>query len=274
VHDRWEFKTKGSLKLYQDMLLTQTGLVKQGFSTKMGGISLDSYSSLNLAFHVGDEDKRVNNNRVIFSSSLGINKDDWVTLNQVHSDKVLVISQDDKGKGSSSLSTVMGEGDAMITNDVGIPVVTFYADCISLFIVDEKNRAIGLAHAGWKGTLQEIGVKTLTAMNIKFGTKPDACTIAIGPGIDQCCYEVGKKIYQMFYDKFDFGEKILKASNLSDRWMLDLKMANWLQLSKLGVGDENISVSSLCTKCNQHLFYSFRGAGYKTGRMAALLMLV
>jgi YfiH family protein len=274
VLDRWAFKTKGSLKLYQDMLLTETGLVKQGFSTRMGGISLDSYSSFNLAFHVGDVDERVNYNRVIFSNSLGINKDDWVTLNQVHSDKVIVISQDDKGKGASSLATVIGEGDAMITNDKGIPLATFYADCISLFIVDEKNRAIGLAHAGWKGTLQEIGVKTLAAMNTKFGTKPDACTIAIGPGIDQCCYEVDQEISRLFCEKFDFGKKILKTSKLSDRWMLDLKLANWLQFSKLGVRDENISVSSLCTKCYQHLFYSFRGAGGKTGRMAALLMLV
>jgi YfiH family protein len=274
VLDKWALITKGSLTIYQDMLLTETGLVKQGFSTRMGGISLNSYASLNLAFHVGDVSERVNYNRLIFSNSLGINKDDWVTLSQVHSDQVICITQEDKGKGADSLLTVAGKGDAMITNHKGIPLATFYADCIPLFILDEQHGAIGLAHAGWKGTLQEIGVKTLASMKIKFGTKPEACKVAIGPGIGQCCYQVDQEISQLFWEKFAFEKRMLKNSRITDRWMLDLKLANWLQFSKLGIRDEHISVSALCTNCCQQLFYSFRGSGGVTGRMGALLMLV
>lgn len=271
--DNWELLSLGGTKVCRDKLLGGTGLVKQGFSTRIGGKGTGQFSTLNLAMHVGDDQNTVYHNRKLFSHSLNVNHEHWVALNQIHSDKIFVIRAEDRGRGSDSPASVVGDGDAMITNEQGIPLVTFYADCISLFILDIANKAIGLVHAGWKGTNGEIGKKTIAAMRQEFATNPANCLVAIGPGIDKCCYEVDKPVYERLMENNFNWEKAIVSGDKQGKWLLDLKMANWLQFVDCGVKKENISVSSLCTKCHQELFFSYRGSGGRTGRMAALLML-
>lgn len=264
ILDRWKIVPFHRTKIYQDQLLLENANIVHGFSTRLGGASSGHFNSLNLALHVGDSAENVNKNRDIFSNALGIEKKSWVALNQIHSDYVIKVSQQDRGKGSENLKEVVGDGDAMITDHRLTPLVTFYADCIPLYIVDNVNKAIGLAHAGWKGTFAQIGTKTLHQMRKNYGTKPEDCQVAIGPGIGSCCYQVGPQIIDLCEENYP---------NAATNNTIDLKKINWLQFIRSGVLKENISVSSLCTKCNQDIFYSYRGGQSHAGRMAAVLMI-
>mgnify|MGYP002408951064 CR=1 FL=1 len=251
---------------------SETGLVKHGFTSRQGGVSSDHYSSLNLAFHVGDDPDCVRENRNKVLSMFGSSPDRLVAGEQVHGNRVHVVTVKDAGKGGASLDTAIADTDALITNGPGIMLSSYYADCVPLFFLDPKHKAIGLAHAGWKGTVQEVGVHTLRAMSENFGTGPDCCLAAVGPSIRPCCYQVDSHVYQRFAERFDY-HKVLFEKEEEDKWKLDLQRANYEQLIRVGIRSENITVSSLCTACCHDIFFSYRKDRGKTGRQASLIML-
>jgi len=263
---------KGAVE-YLDMLFPVPGIARGLFTTRKGGVSEPPFHSLNLAFHVGDDPNRVLTNRRIFAEAAGISLDELTSAEQVHGDNVAVVSRSHRGRGAVDQGSVIPGADSLITNEKEVALITFYADCVPVYIVDSRAKAIGLAHAGWKGTALGISGKTVREMEKKFGADGRACFAHIGPSIGPCCYEVDRRVIDVFRETFgEKGDLFRKVS--MDKWLLDLWSANKRDLIASGLNPQNISISGLCTCCNAGLFFSYRRDGGNTGRMAAFLKLI
>ncbi len=265
--------TKNGVDILEASAFNNSGLVKHGFSTRVGGISQGAYASMNLATHVADSLTAVQENRRRFSNALGIDPTAWVTAQQVHGDQVHLATRRDLGRGANDYESSISCRDALITNIPGVPLATFYADCVPIFILDPVTPAIGLAHAGWKGTVAKIPQKTIHAMQQAFGTLPQNCLVAIAPSIGPCCYEVDENVMLQVRAAFPNWRELAHASQEAGKWMLNLWAANQQQLLECGVRSEHIAVAECCTSCNTKQFFSYRAENGQTGRMGALLML-
>jgi YfiH family protein len=253
--------------------LKKTGFVKHGFSTRLGGVSQGDYESLNLSFGKGDGFHEVTKNFIKIGRAMDIQIKDMVFSKQTHSTNIKVVGREDKGNGITKVQKFK-EVDGLITNEPGVCLVTFYADCVPLYFVDPVNKAIGLSHSGWRGTASKMAVKTLNLMAGKFGTNPRYVKVAIGPSICQGCYEVNEDVVDEIRKHFPretWGEIYIKKEN--GKYLLDLWKVNELLLHDAGVLFSNIEVTNLCTCCNDNLFFSHRAMGDKRGTMAAFLMI-
>ncbi|WP_378952059.1 peptidoglycan editing factor PgeF [Pelosinus sp. sgz500959] len=245
--------------------------IKHGVSTRLGGTSVPPFSSLNLGLHTGDDDQHVIANRQLFCEAVGTAAKDVVTAEQVHADKIIVVTSEHLGKGATVYREAIEGTDALITNTPGIPLLLFFADCVPVLIVDPIKKVIGLVHAGWKGTVNKIAQKTILAMQTQFGTLPENCLVGIAPSIGPCCYEVDHVVALKVKDQFKNWEQLLRPAG--DKWHLDLWSANRLQLEEIGVNSSHIVVSDVCTACNNELFFSYRAENGCTGRIGAVIVL-
>lgn len=266
----WYYSDTGDVSIYKAWNLERTGLVTHCFSTRRGGVSASPRDSLNLALHVDDDRACVLENRRILMNALQADPAMLTAAEQVHGCKVSVVTESDAGRGASSFEDAVPGVDALITNVPGPVLSLFYADCVPVYILDPVNRAIGLAHAGWRGTAARVASGTLQAMTQQFGTEPDKCLAAIGPSIGRCCYDVSFDVAMNVKEAVDDERVIARACH--EQWRLDLKMANWVTLRRAGVKEKNIAVSDLCTVCRPEDFFSYRRDG-QTGRMAAIMEL-
>lgn len=233
------------------------------FSTRLGGISRPPYATLNVGAHVGDDPAAVEENRRRLAAAVGL-PDRWATVRQVHGSAVLRIAALPGGEP-------LGSGDALITDRRGLPLAIFTADCAAVYIYDPVRRAIGLAHAGWRGTAAGIAARTVAAMTEAYGTTPGDCYAAVSPAIGGCCYEVDEAVVGRMRH-FPWLERSVREVR-PGHWRLDLWQANRLQLVDAGLAPDRIAVSGLCTACHTDLFYSHRAEVGCTGRQAALLAL-
>lgn len=245
--------------------------IKHGISGRLGGVSKQPFSSLNVALHTGDSDEDVIANRKLFCQAIGIHPNDIVTAQQLHTDTIGVVVEESMGKGAKNYNDAIPATDALITNVPGIPLMLFFADCVPVLIVDPVQRAVGAVHAGWRGTVEKIAQKTVIAMQANFGTNPEDCLIGIAPSIGPCCYEVDEVVINQLKSQFKNWEHLVRAVN--DKWYLDLWKANYVQLEEIGVNNDNIVVSGVCTACNHELFFSYRKENGSTGRMGAAISL-
>lgn len=243
-----------------------------GFSTRIGGVSNPPFASLNLAFHVGDDQAAVVENRRRYCAALGLKLEDLTAGEQVHGDKVRVVVGQDKGCGAFAYDTAFPGTDAFITNEPGVVLSSYYADCVPLFIYDPVHEVLGLAHGGWKGTVKRIGARAIEAMTEHFGTAPQDCLVGIGPSVGQCCYEVDDNVIRPLQNAFPQWAEFVRAK-ANGRWDLDLSATNRQVFLDAGVKPENIEVSGLCTACRTDLFFSYRAEQGKTGRMASIIAL-
>ncbi|KAB3533174.1 peptidoglycan editing factor PgeF [Alkaliphilus serpentinus] len=249
--------------------LREIPYIKHGFSTKIGGVSTGSYQQMNMGFKTGDKPENVIQNLRLFCDALKMNFEDLVISHQIHSDEIMVV----KDKGRGYMNNPLRGIDALITNEVRIPLMTYYADCVPLFIVDPVEKAVGLAHAGWPGTVKKIGYKTIKKMIEIYGTKPEDIIVVVGPSIGECCYEVGEEVIEKFNRNFTNCQSFVIPKG-GGKYTLNLWEANRLSLKEIGVLDRNIIISGLCTGCNPSLLYSHRMEGPETGRMAAVIQLL
>ena len=247
------------MKVYHPIQeLEATNIVTAGVSLRHGGVSHNPYASLNLAEHVGDDPNAVAANRVILFQKTGLTHLRY--CRQVHgTDVINVIDQ------APPTPTLPPEADALITAQPDIALAIFTADCVPIFIVDVTTPAIGIAHAGWRGTLAQIAVNTLARMQTLFGTVAANCQIHLGPSIQKCCYTVSAELLTQFTDHF--GSTVASGTNLS------LQSANVNQLVEIGLPTAAISVSPFCTACRTDLFYSHRAEDGQTGRMLSFIKL-
>lgn len=250
--------------------LSQIDFIRHAFSTKHGGVSTDEWTSMNFAFSRGDKAENVIENYKIFSDAVGFDYNSLVTSSQDHNTYVRPVTKNECGIGIWREKDMMSV-DALITNEPNVTLVTHYADCTPLFFVDTVGKAIGLAHAGWRGTVGRIGEEVIKKMTTLYGTNPKDVVVAIGPAISKCCYEVDKDCAENFYNLKDLDNSKFIFPKSDGKYMIDLLETNRQIVMKAGVKEENIVLSDLCTKCNSDLLWSHRATNGHRGTMCAFM---
>lgn len=267
-------KAKNGVEYFSfEALEKYEGLIN-GFSTRIGGVSEGPYASMNLSFsREPDNKKGVLENYKRMAEALGVKEDSFVLSYQEHSTNVRVVGKSDMGKGVS-VERDYRNIDGLITDERGITLGAFFADCIPLYFYDRKKQVIGLAHSGWRGTCKKMGSVMIDEMTKNFGTDAKDVIACIGPGICQDCYQVSEDVYEEFSKNFkrEDIDSIFREDG-KDHFRLSLWKANETVLKEAGVLPENIFTSNICTACNPDLLYSHRIMGDIRGNMAAFLAL-
>jgi polyphenol oxidase len=282
---------KHKLQLLHSEKLRQLTWLVHSFSTRHGGVSR-AYggNSLNLGFTREDSRAAVERNRGLFLKELGASNggENWplVSLRQIHSDLIHRVDRIDKMRDQ------MLVGDGLVTDMPGLVVAIQAADCLPIVLVDPKRRAVGVFHAGWRGTVKRIVEKGVGEMRKHFGSNPRNLLAAIGPGVRGCCYDVGQEVRITFESQFAYAATLFREVKESDpvrekypllfltarapghselpvKLFLDLVEANRRQLLDAGVMAKNIDTTASCTACNTDLLFSFRKERGVTGRMMA-----
>lgn len=247
--------------------------LKHCFSSRVGGVSDGIFKSMNLNAGRGDDAKKVDQNLKIICDAVSIDKNTLVTGAQTHSVNVRHVTLENKGIGIYKPKDKT-DVDALITNDKNLTLMTFHADCVPIYFYDTKNKAIGLAHAGWRGTVNEIVKEVINAMNKAFKTQSEDIIAAIGPSIGPCCFEVEKDVASKFYElKHLKTESFIKKAS-DKKFYINLWEVNKQILLNCGVKPSNIAISNVCTSCYSELLFSHRKSRGKRGTMAAMLCLV
>ena len=262
---------KGSLCYITFPKLTECGAVRHVFSTRLGGVSEGQYKSMNMSFSGGDDWEKVEKNYQILCGAVGIETSHLVLSKQTHTANVRTVTREDCGTGYTKPS--FQDIDGLITDQPGVALVTQYADCTPLLFCDPVRKVAATSHAGWRGTVQQIGAVTVEKMVNEFGCDPKNIIAAIGPCIGECCYEVDTPVYSAFSKlALDMDKFLFKKD--SEHWMLDLREANRQILVNAGVLPENIDISDICTCCNSDELHSHRATGGKRGNLAAIIELI
>ncbi len=252
--------------------LSEIKFINHAFTTRLGGVSEGEFASMNMAFNRGDNPERVTENYRRFCAGAGFDFNSLVASAQDHHTYVRAVTSADKGIGIYRPRD-MESVDALITNEPNVTLVTYYADCTPLFFVDTEKRAIGLAHAGWRGTVGRIGEMVIKKMTELYGTDPKDIKTAVGPAISVCCYEVDEPCAANFLALTDLPVERFVFSKGAGKYMLDLLEANRQILMAAGVPEENITLSDLCTNCNSELLWSHRATKGHRGTMSAMMCL-
>ena len=263
----------GSVPYLEYPMLRETGIIRHGFSTRLGGVSEGCWASMNLSFERGDRPEAVMENFRRIGAELGVRCEDMVLSQQTHTANVQVVTGADRGKGITRERDYT-DVDGLITNEPGICLVTSFADCVPLYFVDPVKKAIGLSHSGWRGTVGKIGKRTVEMMGESFGSDPADILAAVGPSVCMDCYEVSGDVIEKFRQVFD--EKLwpeLFYEKENGKCQLDLWKANELIFLESGILPEHMAVTNLCTHCNSEILYSHRAAGDKRGNLCAFLAL-
>ncbi|MCS7459276.1 peptidoglycan editing factor PgeF [Paenibacillus doosanensis] len=249
-----------------------------GFTSRHGGVSRRQFGSLNCGLHVADAPEDVIHNRRRVAEALNIRLEDCTYAEQVHGNEVQAVTREHAGAGIESREQAIQAKDAFITNETGLFLHALFADCVPLLFFDPVRRAVGLAHAGWKGTVLQIARMTVEAMRERYGTQPEDLLAAIGPSIHSCCYEVDDTVMDRIRaamnelgvgnEPADGGEAIYRERE-NRKYSLSLQQMNRQIMIKAGILPSHIEMSSLCTSCRTDLFFSHRKEAGITGRMAA-----
>lgn len=258
-------KTHGELKYFTIDEFEKTGLVKHCFTTKCGGVSENEFASLNLRMHCDDKKENILKNYEIICDEIGVNFENLVFSNQVHCDTILSVTKEDMGNGITKPQKWDGV-DGLITNQPGVPIIVFAADCVPVFFLDRVKKVIALVHSGWKGTVLGISAKCIDKMVKEFSCNPKDIMVAIGPSIGVCHFEVGDDVADVFRDTF--GDSVLEKY---EKWHVNMQKAIEMQLIKKGV--KSIINADLCTYCQSDLLFSHRKTAGKRGVMAGIMEL-
>ena len=242
----FKLNRKNGVSYYTITSFEETGLVKHGFSTREGGVSDGCYSSMNFRFHCDDTCENVLKNFEIMADTLGMDYNKLVLENKFDS------------------------VDALITDKKGIPMVTLFADCVPLFFLDKKLGVAALAHSGWKGTVKRIGQKTIEKMKRDYGSRAEDILTAIGPSIQECHFEVGDEVAEIFIK--EFGEDT--AVKYGEKYHVNMQKAIEKQFIESGILKENIDNCGICTYCNSDLLFSHRKTNGKRGNLGAFIELI
>lgn len=285
---------KVSLEYLSFDSLERTGIVEHLFSTRIGGVSEGIYSSMNLSFTRGDNPAAVLKNYERIARAMKGDVREMVAAHQTHTTNIRRVTRKDMGKGVTAIRDYE-EIDGLITNEKGIILATFYADCVPLYFVDPEHKAIGLAHSGWRGTVAQMGACMVEAMKEQFGSRPESLIAAIGPSICQECYEVSEEVAAVFEallvsmdskkilkemeacgfyaDRGEKTGKVLKPGKSPGKYQLDLWLANAIILRNAGIPLSRIEVTDICTCHNPEYLFSHRASNGRRGNLGAFLKL-
>ena len=264
---------EGAVPYLSFPMFRDTGLVTDGFSTRLGGVSEGCFSSLNLSFDRGDDRAAVAENFRRMGEALGVRCEDMVLSQQTHTTNIRIVTDEDRGKGITRERDYT-DIDGLITNVPGICLVTTYADCVPLYFLDPVKKVIALSHSGWRGTVGKIGKKTVELMHDNFGSDPADILAAVGPSVCQDCYEVSADVIDRFKEVFDRSAwDELFYEKPDGKYQLDLWKANEKIFLEAGIRKDHIAVTNVCTHCNSEILYSHRAMGDKRGNLCAFLAL-
>ena len=263
---------RGGVPYLSFKALEDTGMVINGFSTRLGGASKGRFATMNFSYSRKDDPADVLENFTRMADALGVERDRMVVSYQTHTTNVRRVTREDEGKGVIRERDYRNV-DGLITDVPGITLVTFYADCVPLYLVDPVHHAIGLSHSGWRGTVGRMGQVTMDAMEEAFGTRPEDVTACIGPSICRDCFEVGEEVAEAFADAFDpkYRDALYRANAKPGKYQLDLWKANEIIFQEAGVPKEQIHTTNICTMCNSDYLFSHRRVGEERGNLAAFL---
>jgi len=237
------------------------------FTTRFGGVSGGVFESMNLAVKSGDDIENVKENYRRICSILGITTDDIACSNQVHGTNVRVVTRDDC---NVLFTPTENFADGQISNTPGIALMVFIADCVPILLHDQNKNVIGAIHAGWRSTVSNIAGIAVQKMESEFGCLPSDIKAALGPSISKCCYETNADVANALLEILpDAMEHCLTQHG--DKYMTDLKAANYALLTKAGLSD--ISISDECTSCLSDKYWSHRKTGGKRGSQVAIITL-
>ncbi len=248
--------------------------LRHGYSTRLGGVSEGVFSSLNLGFRRGDLDENVQENYRRICGSIGIPVENLVFTDQIHGTELKRVTALDCGKGILRERDYAGV-DGLLTNEAFVALVVFGADCVPVFFVDTKAHAIGVAHAGWRGTLEGISAKMVRRLSEEFGSKASDLHIVIGPSICRDCYEVSEDVAGQFLERYPeiAPKSVFQTEGKEGKFQLDLWEMNRQLLMGAGVSSVQIEVSGICTCCHKELLFSHRAMGANRGSLAGFLMM-
>lgn len=260
-------------------LLAEQEWLTHCFTTRMGGASEGIFATLNFSFSRGDDPEAVQENFRRVSEALGVKYGDFVLSDQTHTTNVRRVTRADAGNGLAR-EKMFFNTDGLITDEPGLVLSTFYADCVPLYFADPLHHAIGLSHSGWRGTARKMGRITVEAMEREFGSRPEELICAIGPSVCRDCYEVGEEVAREFQElcgetvtKEDpklRGDGVVKEKG-DGKYLLDLWRANELILREAGVLAEHIAVTNICTCCNHAYLFSHRASKGRRGNLGAFM---
>ena len=260
---------RGGVPYLSFKALEDTGMVINGFSTRLGGASKGRFATMNFSYSRKDDPADVLENFTRMADALGVERDRMVVSYQTHTTNVRRVTREDEGKGVIRERDYR-DVDGLITD---VPGITLYADCVPLYLVDQVHHAIGLSHSGWRGTVRRMGQVTMDAMKEAFGTRPEDVTACIGPSICRDCFEVGEEVAEAFADAFDpkYRDALYRANEKPGKYQLDLWKANEIIFQEAGVPKEQIHTTNICTMCNSDYLFSHRRVGEERGNLAAFL---
>ena len=252
---------QGALRFMQFHSFDSSNVAHAVF-TRHGGVSPQPYASLNVSVSTGDARENVRQNVALAFGALERDPASCADLWQVHSARVVVADQANGSLGH------LGQADALITDRPEVSLFLRFADCVPVLLYDPRRRAVGLVHAGWRGSLKKIVKATVEAMSERYGSRPGDLLAGIGPGIGPCHYAVGPEVVLQTRQAFNgFADNLLLGQN--GGYYLDLWAANRAGLREAGV--EQIEVAEICTACRSQDFFSHRATGGLTGRFGGLI---
>lgn len=265
---------EGELVYLTFPMLEETGMVKHLFSTRMGGVSEGIYSSMNLSYTRGDKKEAVDENFRRIAAALGCGVEDIVCSDQTHTTNLRIVGKADGGKGITRARDY-SDVDGLLTDEPGVYLATFFADCVPLYFVDTKRKAIALAHSGWRGTVARMGQCVVERMREAYGTDPADLVAAVGPSICQECYEVSEDVAEAFAAAFakPGQEREILLAKGGGKYQLDLWRANEIVLTEAGIPRDKIQVTDLCTCHNDRYLFSHRASHGQRGNLGAFLEL-
>lgn len=224
----------------------------------------DKIDFINFAITLSNIDSKSRQDMELVCKEGNFNINNLTSNIQIHSDIVNKIDENNIGQKK--------DGDALITNITNVPLLIFTADCVPIAIIDKKHKAIGLSHAGWRGTYDLIAKKTIDEMTKNYNTNPDDLVCIIGPSIGPCCYEVSQELAEKFNTNFTNSTE--KLYTIEDgKYKLDLWKVNEYIIKECGVKDENIINLKICTSCNSDKFHSYRKHNQTPKRIGTILQI-
>lgn len=224
----------------------------------------DKIDFVNFAITLSNIDSKSRQDMELVCKEGNFNINNLTSNIQIHSDIVNKIDENNIGQKK--------DGDALITNITNVPLLIFTADCVPIAIIDKKHKAIGLSHAGWRGTYDLIAKKTIDEMTKNYNTNPDDLVCIIGPSIGPCCYEVSQELAEKFNTNFTNSTE--KLYTIEDgKYKLDLWKVNEYIIKECGVKDENIINLKICTSCNSDKFHSYRKHNQTPKRIGTILQI-
>lgn len=282
LREEWHKTADGAqVLLLKYPLLEESGLVRHCFTTRIGGVSEGMFSSMNLSFTRGDEKAAVEKNYRRLAEVLEVSYEKFVLTDQTHTVNVRKVTAADAGKGLVC-DRDYKDVDGLITDEPGLVLSAFFADCVPLYFVDPVHRAIGISHSGWRGTVLRMGAVTLAEMARAYGSRPEDVLCAIGPSICQDCYEVSADVAEVFAREFTANvPEILRESPKNEqlvaaeekKYQLNLWRANEIVLQEAGIIPAHMAVTDICTCCNSEVLFSHRASHGKRGNLGGFLCL-